>query len=138
MARPRKNISVIDVLVNKFREASSNNTELLIGITEMYAPRPDIKELMRKYYRDFTNRAVRQLRKEDGTRAVYADKTTDSYVDIENENDIAKLLRIRKSLGRQSVGNKKAYDRITAKLAELAGQTVLQFEFDNPITITGE
>jgi hypothetical protein len=83
---------------------------------------------LRQYYRNATNRVIRKIQNDDGRRRVYADKELDLYVDIEREVNIEPLKRIRKTLQHQSAGNKSAYAFVTARLAELAGQTVLEFE----------
>lgn len=123
----------MEILEDHFRENSSQSIDQLTDYVELYADKPDIKKLRRQYYRNITNRIMRKIRSEDGTRAIYADKKKDLYVDIEREKDIEILTNIRNNLAYQSSGNRKAYNRVTKILAELHGQTVLEFEITNPI-----
>jgi len=132
----KKRKNMLAFLEDHFRENSSQSIEELTDYVELYAEKPNVKKLIRSYYRTLTNRLIRKIRNEDGKRRVYADKGTKLYVDIESENDTEKLKHIRGTLGHQSAGNHEAYKRVTKRLAELNGQTVLQFESENPLTQT--
>lgn len=135
MAKPK---SVTAFLENLFRDNPSLSIEELTDYTQLYASKPDVNKLIRQYYRNMTNRLVRKIENKDGNRRVYADKQLDIYVDIERETDIEKLKRIRKNLHYQSTGNRSACKAVTRRLAELTGQTVLEFEIDNPIAVGDE
>lgn len=136
MAKKYKNVN--EFMEEYFRENSSRSIDELTDFVELYADKPEIKKLIRQYYRNITNRLVRKIKNEDGKRRVYADKKTDVYVDIEHENDITRLTRIRRNLRYQSVGNQTAYKIVTKRLAELNGQTILEFEIENPLLAGNE
>lgn len=131
----KKRISINEFLENLFRDNPSLSIDELTDCVELYSDKPDIKKLIRQHYRNITNQLIRKIRNKDGKRRVYADKELDVYVDIEQETDIDRLKRIRKSLNHHAKGNQTACKLVTKRLAELAGQTVLQFEFDNPIAV---
>lgn len=134
----KKRKSITSFLEEHFSENPSQSIDELTDYVQLYAEKPDVKKLLRQYYRNITNRLIRKLRNDDGKRKVYADKKNDLYVDIENEIDTEKLERIRKTLRYQSAGNQSAYKLVTKRLAELNGQTILEFEISNPILSVNE
>lgn len=134
----RKKQTITGFLEDLFRENPSLSIDELTDHVQLYAEKPDLNKLLRQYYRNMTNRVIRKLQNEDGKRRVYADKELDLYVDIEREVNIDRLKRIRKTLRYQSAGNQAAYKLVTRRLSELTGQTVLEFEVENPIAVSGE
>jgi hypothetical protein len=130
-----KQKSITSFLEELFRDNPSLSIDELTDRVQLYTERPDVKKLIRQYYRNITNRIIRKIQNKEGKRRVYADKELDVYVDIEREIDIDRLKRIRKTLRYQSAGNQAAYKLVTKRLSELMGQTVLEFEFNNPIAV---
>lgn len=132
MMAKAKRKSITSFLEELFRDNPSLSIDELTNYVQSYVERPDVKKLIRQYYRNITNRVIRTIHNTSGKRRVYADKKQDVYVDVEREHDIDRLKRIRKTLRYQSVGNQSAYKMVTKRLAELLGQTVLEFEESNP------
>ncbi|MBU2702697.1 hypothetical protein Ga0466249_003832 [Sporomusaceae bacterium BoRhaA] len=131
MAKAKRK-SITSFLEDLFRSNPSLSIDELTSYVQTYVERPDVNKLIRQHYRNITNRVIRTIHNKNGKRRVYADKKLDVYVDVEHENDIDRLKRIRKTLRYQSNGNESAYKLVTKRLAELSGQTVLDFEKNNP------
>jgi len=111
-----------------FRNNPHASIDELAAFVELYGAKPDVNKLINQFHRNIVNRIVRKIKTKDGNRRVFADRKNDIYSDIEQETDLKILANIRKDSDLKYRGNHKTYKFITSRMAELAGQTILEFE----------
>jgi hypothetical protein len=122
------NKSLQDFLENHLKNHPNMPMEEFAEFIRLYSPKLDINKLITREHRNKACYIARKVKNKTGDRRVYANKKKALWVDIESENDKENLVPIRKDLEHQAVGARKAYNFITARMAELSGQTVLEFE----------
>lgn len=124
----RKINKMQEFVENHFRANINAPIDELTDFAELYCAKPDIKKLIRQHFRNMTNRTVRKIKNDDGSRRIYADRHNDVYSDIEQETSLEVLANIRNDHKVKLSGNHKAYKLVTTRMAELSGQTLLEFE----------
>jgi hypothetical protein len=127
----RKVNKLQDFFEKHFQDHPNAQIDELTDFVALYADKPDVKKLIRQSHRNIVNRIVRKIKNDTGIRRVYADRKNDIYSNVEIETDLNILNNIRKDSHYKQTGNKTTYDFVTKRMAELSGQTVLQFEEEN-------
>jgi hypothetical protein len=91
--------------------------------------KPDPEKLQEQYWNRLVNSLVGCMRKDDGTREAFLFVTNEGtkIVVLSTAKNLKALEAIKDRLDKKINGTIKSRDAVKMKIAELAGQTVLEF-----------